>query len=121
MTLPWLELLLFMVAVGLLALYGLTFSGHFPVEFRAPELKTATGAVVLWATLAAACLAALIALGVALSVLPFSAIVIGAGAMLLATPLLLRPFPDRFVNGSVGLIAFAAGALLAAFGLWAGK
>jgi hypothetical protein len=121
MTLPWLELLLFMLSVGLLALYGLTFSGHFPAEFRAPELKTANGAIVLWTTLATACLAAIIVLGVALPALPWFAIIIGAGAMLLAVPLLLRPFPDRFVNGSVGLITFAAGALLAAFGLWAGK
>jgi hypothetical protein len=119
MTLPWLELMLFMLAVGLLALYGLTFSGHFPSEFRAPELKTAAGTIVLWATLAAACLAAIIALGVALPVLPWSVVIISAGAVLLATPLLLRPFPDRFVNGSAGLIAFAVGALLAAFGLWA--
>ncbi len=121
MTLPWLELLLFMVAVGLLSLYGLTFSGHFPAEFRKPELKTASGAIVLWATLAAACLAAVVVLGVAVPVLPWSASIISAGAVLLAAPLLLRPFPDRFVNGSTALIVFAAGALLAAFGLWASK
>jgi hypothetical protein len=121
MTLPWVELLLFMLAVGLLALYGLTFSGHFPAEFRAPELKTANGAIVLWTTLATACLAAIIVLGLALLTLPWSAIIIGAGAMLLAAPLLLRPFPDRFVNGRAGLIAFATGGILTALGLWATK
>ena len=99
MALPWVELALFMIAVGFLALYGLTFSGHFPAEFRAAELKTATGAIILWATLIAVCLAGVIVLGVALSVLPWFAIVIGGGAVLLAAPLLLRPFPDRFVNG----------------------
>ena len=121
MTLLWLELMLFMLAVGLLALYGLTFSGHFPSEFRAPDLKTAAGTIVLWATLAAACLAAIIALGVALPVLPWSVIIISAGAILLATPLLLRPFPDRFVNARAALIAFAAGAVLAALGMLAVK
>ena len=119
MTLPWLELMLFMLAVGLLALYGLTFSGHFPTEFRASNLKTASGTIVLWATLAAVCLATILAVVVALPVLPWPASVIGAGAMLLATPLLLRPFPDRFVNGPAALIVFAAGALLAALSLLA--
>ncbi len=121
MTLPWFELMLFMLAVGLFALYGLTFSGHFPAEFRAPKLKTASGTIILWATLAAACFATILALAVALPVLPWSASIIGAGVMLLATPLLLRPFPDRFVNGPAALIVLAAGALLAAFGLLATK
>jgi hypothetical protein len=115
---PWGALALFMIAVELLALYGLTVSGHFPAEFRAAELRTGIGATIMWATLVAACLAAAVVLSIVLRVLPWSAIVIGAGAMLLAAPLLLRPLPDRFVNGPGGLIGLSAGAVAAAFILW---
>ena len=118
--LPWGQLVLFMIAVALLALYGLAVSGHFPAEFRSAELKTRVGATILWATLIAAALAAaVVVLGVAGGALPWSAIVIGGGGMLLVAPLLLRPFPDRFVNGPAGLVTFAAGAMAAAFMLWA--
>jgi len=51
--------------------------------------------------------------------LPWYAITIGAGAMLLAAPLLLRPFPDSFVNGSSALVVFAVGAAAIAVILWA--
>ena len=102
MTLPWGELALFMIAVAMLALYGLTASGHFPIEYRTPKLRTGSGAIILRVTLVAAVLAALIVLSVA------------GGAVLLATPLMLRPFPDRFVNGPSGLVTFATGAAVAA-------
>jgi len=40
-------------------------------------------------------------------------------AMVLAAPLLLRPFPDAFVNGSAALVACAgASALLVALLFW---
>jgi hypothetical protein len=80
---PWLQLAFFAITVELLALYGLAFSGHFPAEFRNPELSG------------------------------------GAGAILLAAPLLLRPFPDRFANGLAGLATFAMSALGAAILFWA--
>jgi len=107
-----------MMAVGLLALYGLTFSGHFPAEFRSPQLKEGVGTAVLWGTLAAASLAAIVVFAMALRALSWPTMVIGGGATLLATPLLLRPFPDRFVDGPASLITFAAGGALAAFCLW---
>jgi hypothetical protein len=116
---PWIELVLFMAAVALLALYGLTLSGHFPAEFRAPELRSGFGAMTMWTTIVAACLAAVIVLSVAWRVLPWYAVTIGGGGMLLAAPLLLRPFPDRFVNGRAGLVTFAAGATAVAIILWA--
>ena len=62
---------------------------------------------------------AIVAGCVALHLLPWPAIVIGGGAMLLATPLLLRPFPDRFVNGLAGLATFAMSALGTAVLFWA--
>jgi hypothetical protein len=118
MTVPWLELSLYAVSVALLALYGLTVSGHFPAELRAQRLKTGAGAAILWITLAAACLATITVVWVATAVLHWTAIVIAGGAMLLAAPLLLRLFPDRFVDGLVALVAFAAGAVVAALILW---
>ena len=116
---PWLQLAFFMITVELLALYGLAFSGHFPAEFRSAELRGGPGAMLFWATLAAALLAAIVAGCIALRVLPWPAIVIGGGAMLLAAPLLLRPFPDRFVNGPAGLATFAMSALGTAVLFWA--
>jgi hypothetical protein len=118
MTVPWLELSVYTVNVALLALYGLTVSGHFPAELRAPQLKTWAGAAILWVTLTAACLAAIMAAWVGFAVLHWTAIVIAGGAMLLAAPLLLRLFPDWFVDGLGGLVAFAAGAVAAALILW---
>jgi hypothetical protein len=115
---PGLELSLYTVSVALLALYGLTVSGHFPSELRAPQLKTGAGAAVLWVTLAAACLAAVMVAWVAFAVLHWTAVVIGGGAMLLAAPLLLRLLPDWFVDGLSGLVAFAAGAVTVAVILW---
>jgi hypothetical protein len=116
--LPWTALLLFMIAVAASALYGLTVSGHFPGEFRATALRTPAGAAILWVTLIAACAALLLALATAPRVLPWWALVIGGGAMLLAAPLLLRPFPDRFVNGRAGLFVFSAAAMASALALW---
>ena len=117
-TVPLLELSLYTASVGLLALYGLTVSGHFPAELRAPQLKGGPAAAMLWVTLAAACLAAIMVAWVACTVLHWTAIIIGGGAMLLAAPLLLRLFPDRFVDGFSGLVTFSAGAVTAALILW---
>jgi hypothetical protein len=116
---PWTELALFMTAVMLLSLYGLTVSGHFPAELRAAELRTGLGAFTMWATILLAGLSAVIVASAAFDLLPWYAIVIGGGAMLLAAPLLLRPFPDRFVNGRAGLVVFAAAATAVALLLWA--
>jgi hypothetical protein len=115
---PWGEALLFMLEVLLLALYGLTASGHFPREVRAEEFKRGKGAVFLWATVVAAGLAGALSLVIAWATLPWYAIVIGGGAMVLIAPLLLRPFPDGFVNGRPGLMTFAAGAVLVAAVMW---
>jgi hypothetical protein len=116
---PWIALVLFMLGVGFSALYGLTVSGHFPAEFRADELRGGAGAAVLWGTIVVTGIAAATTLIVGWMILPWYALAIGGGMMLLATPLLLRPFPDWFVNGRVGLLTFAAGASVAATIMWA--
>jgi hypothetical protein len=114
MQVPWIALVLFMLGVGFSALYGLTVSGHFPAEFRADVLRGGAGAAVLWGTIIVTGIAAATTLIVGWMILPWYALAIGGGMMLLATPLLLRPFPDWFVNGRAGLLTFAAGAMVTA-------
>lgn len=111
--LPLPELGVFVALVLVLSLYGLTVAGHFPVEHRAPEFRAGSGAAILWGTLAIAVVAVLAMLHLAWVRLPLYSVVIGGGAMLLAAPLVLRPFPDSFVNGRRGLLILAglAGAL----------
>ncbi len=111
------ELLLFMAAILLLALYGLTVSGHFPAEHRAAQLRTAGGSALMWGSVGAATLATGIALAFAWKLLPWYAAVIAGGGMLLIAPLLLQPFPDTFVNGRRGLLVFAGAAALIAAGM----
>ncbi|MCL4766911.1 MAG: hypothetical protein KJZ80_11795 [Hyphomicrobiaceae bacterium] len=114
----WPELLLFMAAVLLVALYGLTVSGHFPIEHRAERLKSASGATLMWGTMTAAAIAGLIAVAFAWRLIPWYAAVIGGGGMLLFAPLLLQPLPDSFVNGRRGLVAFAGASALLAIAMW---
>ena len=99
---------IFMGLVLVLALCGLTVSGHFPAEARDPRLRTTIGKVILWATVAVALLVAASAIALAWRRLPLYAAIIGGGAMVLIAPPLLRPLPDRFVNGRRGLIVWAA-------------
>jgi hypothetical protein len=107
-------LALFIIAVTLLTLYGLTVSGHFPFEARSKELKTFIGTLVIGATILSAGLAAVILIVVAVHSLQWTAVVIGGGAAVLAGPLLLRIFPDDFVDGIASLLTFAAAAIVAA-------
>ena len=114
----WVALGLLMGTVLLVALYGLAASGHFPAEFRPEKLQRGWGALVLWGTIIATGLAAVVALVLAWRALPWYATVIGAGAALLFAPLLLQPLPDSFVNGRRGLLVFAAGAVILAALMW---
>src|SRR5262245_3329787 len=95
----WIWLPCYMAGVLAVALYGLTASGHFPVETRSERFKSRWGALVLWGTLAITVLAALSLLLKSWWLLPWHLQVIGGGAMLLFAPLLLQPLPDSFVNG----------------------
>jgi hypothetical protein len=104
---PLPELGLFMALVLVLSLYGLTVSGHFPEEHRSPSLRAGSGPLLLWGTIALCGMLTLAALVFAWQRVPIYAAVIGGGAMVLAAPLLLQPFPDSFVNGRPGLLTFA--------------
>ena len=114
----WVALGLLMGCVLLVAMYGLAASGHFPAEFRAEKLHRGLGALVLWATMAAAGLAVAVGLVLAWRTLPWYAIVIGGGSALLFAPLLLQPLPESFVNGRRGLIVLAAGAVMLVALMW---
>jgi hypothetical protein len=103
---PLPQLALFMALVLVLSLYGLTASGHFPEEHRAQSLRTASGTLLLWGTIALCAALAIIALSFAWRHLPLPATIIGGGAMVLIAPLLLQPLPDSFVNGRLGLVTF---------------
>jgi hypothetical protein len=93
------------------SLQVLSACGHFPLrrETRAP--------VTLFASIGVAivCLAAGIAAVTRL--LPWYAAIIGAGLAVLAAPIVLQWFPDRFVDGNGALIAFAGAGVALALGL----
>lgn len=96
------------------ALYGLTASGHFPSEHRGEALKSGSGPAILWGTMALALATVLFALWIAWIALPWTwAVIIGGGVLLMA-PLVLQRFPDSFVDGRAGLLAFAGGGALLA-------
>jgi hypothetical protein len=105
------ELALVMALLLAVSMLGLTASGHFPREHRSAALASASGGAILFGSIAIA----LVCLGLGIFFVrmkvPWYAAVIGGGVMVLATPLLLRPFPDWFVNGRVSLLAFSALAL----------
>ena len=103
-----LALVVLMVLILAGALYGLAASGHFPARHRLPALKSGAGRAVLYATMAIALAATAAGIAAAAHALPWPALVIGAGAMLLAAPLVLRRMPDRFVDGRAALVALAA-------------
>ena len=90
---------LFIALVLCAGLTALAASGHFPPEHRGASLRSGVGRAILFGACAVSALALLVG---------------AAGAAVLATPLLLRPLPDAFVNGRAALLAFAsASALLA--------
>ena len=110
-------LLLFMALVLAVSLLGLTAAGHFPRE--PGKLSPRVGAPVLFGSLAVAGACLLAALIGAWRHIPWYAAIIGGGAMVLLTPLVLRPLPDAFVDGPAALLAFSGlAALLAAVLVW---
>ena len=110
-------LLLFMGLVLAISLLGLTAAGHFPRERGKPSVHV--GASVLFASMAVVAACLLAALVGAWRHIPWYAAIIGGGAMVLFTPLVLRPLPDAFVDGPAALLVFSGLAvLLAAALLW---
>lgn len=112
-----LALVLFVALLLSAALTALVASGHFPPEHRAVSLRSGVGRAILFGACVVSALSLAVGIAVAWLVLPWPAAVIGAGAALLAAPLLLRALPDAFVNGRAALVAFASASALLAFGL----
>ncbi len=96
-------------------LLALAASGHFPQ--RAAALRSAGGKAMLYGAMAVAACCLAVGLVVALRQVPWTALVIGGGAVMLAAPLLLRALPDWFVDGSGAPLTFAGAALLLALAL----
>jgi len=107
-----LPLILFMALLLAVALCGLAASGHFPREHRSPALTSGAGPFILFGSLTLSVLCLAVGVALAWRAIPWYAAVIGGGAVALAAPLALRPFPDTFVNGRGALIAFSGASLL---------
>src|SRR5215468_7564868 len=112
-----LALVLFIALLLSAALTALAASGHFPPEHRAASLRSGTGRAILFGACVVSALSLVVGAATAWHVLPWPAAVIGAGAAMLAAPLLLRPLPDAFVNGPTALLAFASASALLALAL----
>lgn len=107
-------LLLFVALLLVLSLQVLAVSGHFPPEHRQAAFASTSGLLVLYGTMVMAALCLLTGLAAAWRLIPWYAAVIGGGGAILMAPLILRWFPDHFVDGWSSLLSFAAVALLLA-------
>jgi hypothetical protein len=104
----WFDLFLFMALFAAASLHGLAASGQFPREHRAASLQSAAGSAILYGSIIVTLLSLLAGLFFAWQTIPWYAAVIGGGAPVLFAPLLLRPLPDKFVNGRAALLFFSA-------------
>jgi len=114
-------LLSFVLLVSAAALQGLAASGHFPLRDRGATSAFEPGRAVLFGSIAITLLALIAGTGAELRLTSWSAVIIAGGFSLLFAPLVLRVFPDRFINGAEALIAFPATTLAAtAMLIWLG-
>jgi hypothetical protein len=97
----------FAALVLVAALQGLSASGHFP---RAKDSRSGPGTVVLLGSIALGALSLAPGTVAALVLAPWYAVVIAGGLAVLAAPLVLQLFSDRFVDGHGALLVFAAAA-----------
>jgi hypothetical protein len=109
--------LLLMALVLAAAMQGLAASGHFP---RAAG-QAGPGPIALFGSMALALASFAGGAAAALRFTPWYAAVIGGGLAVLAAPLVLQWFPDRFVDGRGALAALACAAAVFAIALiaWA--
>jgi hypothetical protein len=93
------------------ALLALAASGHFP---RRADRRDDPGTFALAVSLIAGAAATMAGLVAAWRHLPWPPAVIAGGIAILAAPLVLQQFPDRFVDGRGSLAAFGGGAVVLA-------
>ena len=113
----WVAVLLFMLLMAAVSLHGLAASGQFPREHRAAAFRSAAGAAILFGSTAVTGFSLLAGLFFAWQTIPWYAAVIGGGMPVLFAPLLLRPLPDKFVNGRAALLLFSATAAVTALAM----
>lgn len=102
------SLLAFAALLLAAALLALSASGHFP---RRAGSSRAPGTLVLWASIIAGVAATAVGIATAWRHLPWPPAIIAGGLAVLAAPLVLQQFPDRFVDGRGALAAFGGGAV----------
>ena len=113
MPLPsWPHLAVLMALVLTLCLFAIFMAGHFPYASRDRSLKTPAATLVIWATIFIAGCTAILSLAFAVKTLPWYAVVIGSGLVILAAPLVAQMFPDSFVNSRAAMLILAATMLL---------
>jgi hypothetical protein len=105
--LNWAALVLFSVLVLTIALFGLSLSGHFPMQAQKLGRKDWGTRAVVASCVVVVALATAKTFGIALYHLPAPMAIIGGGAALLAAPLALQRFPDTFVDGLRGIVVLA--------------
>jgi hypothetical protein len=110
----FIPLLLFALMVFAATLQGLAASGHFPLSDHASKAASPLGRLTLFGSIGITFLALVIGVVGALRLTSWSAAIIAGGLSLLFAPLLLRVFPDRFVDSAGALVAFAAATVTAA-------
>ena len=93
------------------ALLALSASGHFP---RRADASGDPGTLALWLSMLAGLAATAVGIAAAWRHLPWPPAVIAGGLAILAAPLVLQQFPDRFVDGRSALAAFGGGAVVLA-------
>jgi hypothetical protein len=107
----------FVILVLTASLYVLAASGHFPRESSRPAMATKGASVTIWLSGLVALLAVAIGVSAACEIVPWYAVVIGAGLAILAAPLVLQQCSDAFVDGRGALIVFSAGTAILAIAL----
>jgi hypothetical protein len=107
-------LLPFVLLVLAATLQGLAASGHFPLRDSGAKSAAQPRRAMLFASIAVTLLALIAGCTAVPRLTSWSAAIIGGGFSLLFAPLLLRVFPDRFINGAGALITFTGATLAAA-------
>jgi hypothetical protein len=111
--------LLFVLAVFAATLHGLAASGHFPLSGDNAKPAFPPGRATLFGSIVLTLVALIIGVIEALCLITWSTAIIAGGLALLIAPLVLRVFPDRFVDGAGALVVFAGVTVAAAaFLIW---
>lgn len=114
-----LPIMAFMALILVVALQGLAACGHFPREHRAPTMAVGTGPIILFGSIVITIVCFAGGILAASRLIPWYVAVIAGGLSVLAAPLVLGAFPDRFVDGRSSAFCFTAVSIvLVGFLLW---